>query len=78
MGAFFPLDSHFMVYLVTWKMHVFSHLFPLAWKKTAKTIEWGKFGKLIVGNIQQNSLYVENLENWYSNFSHSMGASFFY
>ena len=25
MGAFFPLDSHFMVYFITWEMHVFSH-----------------------------------------------------
>ena len=24
-GCFFPLDSHFMVYFITWEMHVFSH-----------------------------------------------------
>ena len=24
MDAFFPLDSHFMVYFITWEMHLFS------------------------------------------------------
>ena len=42
MGAFFRLDSHFMVYFIAWKMHVFSHQFPITWEKTAKPIEWGK------------------------------------
>ena len=76
MGAFFPLDSHFMVYFITWEMHVFSHWFLITWEKTAKTIEWGKFGKLVPGNILENPLYVENLGNWYSNFSHSMDSLF--
>ena len=35
---------------------------------TAKTIEWGTFGKLVPGNILQNSLYVKNLGNWYTYF----------
>ena len=30
MGAFFPLDSHPMVYFITWEMHGFLHQFPLA------------------------------------------------
>ena len=25
MDAVFPLDSHFMVYFITWEMHMFSH-----------------------------------------------------
>ena len=25
MGVFFPLDSHSMVYFITWEMYVFSH-----------------------------------------------------
>ena len=43
MGAFFPLDSHFMVYLITWEMHVFS----LISRNMGKWV-WGKSGKLIV------------------------------
>ena len=39
-------------------------------------MEFGKSGKLVPGNILQNTLYVENLENWYSYFSHSMGTFF--
>ena len=46
--------------------------------KTTKPIEWGKPRKLIRGNILQNPLYVENLGNWYSYFSHSMAAFFHY
>ena len=69
----FPLDSHFMVYFITWEMHVFSHQFPITREKAAKTIEWEKPRKLVPGNIIQNPLYVENLGNWYSYFSHSMG-----
>ena len=44
--------------------------------KTAKPIEWGKTWKLVPGNILQNALYVEILENWYSYFSHTMDAFF--
>ena len=76
MDAFFPLDSHFMIYFITWKMHVFSHYFPITWRKTAKPTEWRKSGKLVPGNILQNPLYVENLGNWYSYFSRSIGAFF--
>ena len=43
MSAFFPLDSHFMVYLITWEMHVFS----LISHNMGKCV-WGKPGKLIV------------------------------
>ena len=76
MGAFFPLAAHFMVHLITREMDVFSHKFLITWENTAKTSEWGKFGKLGPGNILQNPLYVENLVNWYSYFSHGMGAFF--
>ena len=39
-------------------------------------MEWGKFGRLVPGNILRNPLYVENQGNWYSYFFHSMGAFF--
>ena len=39
MGVFFPLDSHFMVYFITWEMYVFPHQFPIPWEKTAKPIK---------------------------------------
>ena len=74
MGAFFSLDSHSMVYFITWEMYVFSHQFPLTREKTAKPIERGKPGKLVPGNILQNPSNVENLGNWYSYFSHNMGV----
>ena len=38
MGAFFPLDSHFMVYFITWEMHFM--VYVITWEKTAKLIEW--------------------------------------
>ena len=57
-------------------MHVFSHQFHITWENTAKPIEWGKPEKFVPGNIIQNPSYVENLGNWYSYFSHSMGAFF--
>ena len=44
--------------------------------KEVKPIEWRKSGKLVPGNTLQNSFYVEKLGNWYSYFSHSMGAFF--
>ena len=65
---FFPLDSHFVVYFITWEMHVSSHQFPITWEKTAKPIEWGKSGKLVPDNILQNPSYVF--------FSHRMCAFF--
>ena len=76
MDAFFPIDSHFMVYFITWEMHIFSHQLPRTWDKTAKPIKWGKSVKLVPRNILQNPLYVENLGNWYSYFSNSMGVFF--
>ena len=57
-------------------MHGFSHQFLIAWGKAGKPIEWEKPGKLVPGKILQNPSYVENLGNWYSYFSHSMGAIF--
>ena len=30
MGAFFPLDSHPMLYFITWEMYGFPHQFPIA------------------------------------------------
>ena len=31
--AIFPLDSHFMVYFITWGMHVFCYQFPITWER---------------------------------------------
>ena len=129
MGAFFPLDSHSMVYLIIWEIHGFPYqffivredatklivwgepgklvliIFPYYGRifsirfpfysilhhmgnacvfslishnlgKDSKAISWGNFGKLVPGNIQQNPVYVENLGNRYSYFSHCMGAFF--
>ena len=73
---FFPLDSHFMVYFITWEMHVFSHQLPITWEKTTKPIKWAKPGILVPEKILQNLSYVENLGNWYSYFSHRMGVFF--
>ena len=47
-------------------------------EKTAKPMEWAKPGKLVPSNILQNAMCVENLGNWYSYFSHSIGAFFHY
>ena len=68
MCAFFPLDSHFMAYFITWKIRAFSHHISITWGKTAKPTEWGKPGKLLPSNILQNLINVENLENFYSYF----------
>ena len=76
MDAFFPLDLDFMVYFIIWEMYVFSHYFPLTWEKTTKPIEWRKPGKLVPRDILQNTLYVENLRNWYSYLSLIIGAFF--
>ena len=54
MGLFFPLDFHFMVYFIIWKMHGFSDQFPITWEKTAKPIELEKSRKLVPSNIIQN------------------------
>ena len=76
LGAFLPLDSLSIVYFITWVMHVFSHQFPMTWEKTAKPIEWGKPGKNGSQEYPTNPSYGENPGNWYSYFSHSMGAFF--
>ena len=78
MDAVFSVDSHFMVWFITWERQVFSHQFPITWEKTATLTEWGKLGKLVPGNILQNPLYVENLGNWHSYFFHIMGANIFF
>ena len=47
MGAFFPLDSHPMVYFIICETNGFPHQFPIVWKNVAKSIKWGKSGKLV-------------------------------
>ena len=46
--CFYPLDSNPMVYFIICEMHGFSHQFPIAWKKTAKSVELGEPGKLVL------------------------------
>ena len=65
-----------MVYFITQEMHAFAHQFPIRWEKTTKPNELGKPRKLGPGDILQYPLDVENLRNWYSYFSHSMGTFF--
>ena len=74
--CFFPLDSRPMVYFITWEMIGFSCQFPKVWKIAGQPIEWEKPEKSISRKILQNPSYEENLGNWYSYFSHSMGAFF--
>ena len=47
MGAYFPSDSHPMVYFIIWEMHGFPHKFPTVWENAKNTMVWGKSGKLI-------------------------------
>ena len=48
MGAFFPSDSHPMVYFNIREMHGFLHKFPTVRENAAKPMVWGKSGKLIL------------------------------
>ena len=47
MGAFFPSDSHPMVYFSTWEMHGFPHKFPIVRENATKLTVWGKSGKSV-------------------------------
>ena len=47
MGAFFPLDSHSMVYFIICEIHGFPHQFSIAWENLAKSIELGEPRKLV-------------------------------
>ena len=48
MGAFFPLDSHPMVYFIIWEMHGFPHQFSLVQENATKPILWGEPGKMVL------------------------------
>ena len=112
MGAFFPSNSHPMVYFSIWEMYGLPHKFSAAQENASKPMVWGKSRKLILilfpivwvlfshpipilwytsaygkcmgfpinfphyGKMQQNPWCRESLGNWYSYFSHSMGAFF--
>ena len=47
MGAFFPLDSHSMVYFIICEIHGFPHQFPIACENAVKSIELGEPRKLV-------------------------------
>ena len=48
MSAFFPSNSHPMVYFSIWEMHGFPHKFPTVRENAIKPLVWGKSGKLIL------------------------------
>ena len=48
MGAFFPLDSHSMVYLIIWEIHGFPYQFFIVREDATKLIVWGEPGKLVL------------------------------
>ena len=48
MGAFFPSDSHRMVYFSIWEMHGFPHKFLTALENATKPMVRGNSGKLIL------------------------------
>ena len=47
MSAFFPLDSHSMVYFIIREILGFPHQFPIAWENAEKSIEMGGPRKLV-------------------------------
>ena len=64
------------MYFIIWEMHGSPRQFPKACEIAGKPIKWEESKKLISRKILQNPSYVENLGNWYSYFSHSMGTFF--
>ena len=47
-GAFFPSDSHPMVYFIIWEMHGFPRQFLIVQENAAKLIVWGEPRKLVL------------------------------
>ena len=47
MRAFFPLDSHTMVYFTICEIYGFPHQFPVAWENAVTSIELGEPRKLV-------------------------------
>ena len=64
------------MYFIIWEMHGSPHQFPKACEIAGKPIKWEEPKKLISRKILQSPSHVENLGNWYSYFSHSMGNFF--
>ena len=48
MGAFFPSNSHPMVYFIIWKMHAFPHQFLIVRENPTKRFERSESGKLVL------------------------------
>ena len=73
MGKAWEIDNH--TFPMAWVL--FSHPIPILWYTSAYgkcmgfPINFPQYGKM-----QQNPWYGESLGNWYSYFSHSMGAIF--
>ena len=47
-GAFFPSDSHPMVYFIIWEMHGFPHQFLIVRENATKLTVWDETGKLVL------------------------------
>ena len=75
-GWFSPLDCHPSIYFIISEMHELSRQFLKAWEIVRKPIKWEKPEKSISGKILKNPSHVQNLGNWHSYFSYSMGAFF--
>ena len=65
MGAFFPLDSHPMVYFIIWEMHGSLHQFPKLRENATKPMVWGNSRKLIL-------LFSHSVDDFFSLDSHPM------
>ena len=48
MGAFFPLDSHPIIYFIIWEIHGFPHQFLIVRENATKPFVWGEPGKLVL------------------------------
>ena len=66
MGAFFPLDSHPMVYFIICEMHGFPRQFPITWENAAKSIKLGEPGKLISIFFRRVWVLFFHQNHWYT------------
>ena len=57
MGAFFPSNSHPMVYISIWEMHGFPHKFLTLRKNATKPMVQGKSGKLVLILFPQHGCF---------------------
>ena len=65
MGAFFPSDSHPVVYFSIWEMLGFSHRFPTVWENATKPMVWGSLR-------HHYSYFSHSMGAFFSSISHPM------